>query len=163
MDGADIAATDAPVGARGVARRLRLRRRRNEMAPPEHVARHVAVPVHPSDGLVIARMLAIAVLACVFFVIDEGAVSEQTGFALLFYAWFQPLLAVFWPRQESFLQAQMLADVFFFGVVAWSSPQYFWLGIIVLASVVANYAVMTSLRRYVPVAVAGAVCESCFG
>ncbi len=110
--------------------------------------RPIEMPVHPRDGLVVARITTIICFAVLAFVFRVGDNSVVLAVLLLGLAAAQPMLALGWSRPEPFRQAQMFSDIVSFAVFAIVAPEYFWLSLVVLAALLSNHAVMASLRWY---------------
>ena len=123
----------------------------------------VATVVAPRDGLVIGRMIAIVVIAGLVLTFDDGRDSVAVAALMLVIATLQPVMAWTWPHTEQFRQAQVFSDLATFVVLVAIAPDYYWLAVITLASVIANHAVMASLRHYVPAALCASVAVAVLG
>ncbi len=128
------------------------RNRRWGSPAAEHFGRDLEQPVSPKDGFVIARLLVIAALAVVAGSFSDGATSQRLALLLMGVALLQPALPLFGSDQASFRLVQVVADVLTCVLVMLLAPAYFWFGVIGAVSVIANFAVLTPMRRYGPVA-----------
>jgi diguanylate cyclase (GGDEF)-like protein len=114
-----------------------------------HKERPIELPVSPLDLLVVARVIAILALACVAVTFNDGPESTRVAFFLVAAAVVQPGLPIFWRFQDSYRQAQMVADIIVFVLIVAVAPQYYWLCAVVAAGLVGNHAVLASVRSYV--------------
>ena len=124
-----------------------------ERAFRDPVGRDVELPVYSTDPLIVARFVAFVVIALFTYSFADGTASDQLALIVLCAAFLQPLLPFLGRSQASYRHAQVISDLIIFSVGVLIAPEYFWLSVAVAASLVGNYAVLTPMRRYVPVAV----------
>lgn len=135
----------------------RLRTQLSITPSAEPFDRAVERPVSPTDGLVVARFVAVLALAAYTYSFDDGSSSTTLAVLVALVALLQPILPMFGRNQAAYRHVQIISDLIAFFVFTVVAPAYFWLSLAVVASVLANYAVLTSMRKYVPVALLAVV------
>ncbi len=129
------------------------RNRAGDAPRAAQIGRGLEQPVSPRDAYVIARFIAFAALALVAWSFQDGATSQRLALLLVGAAIAQPALPLFGSDQDSYRLVQVISDVLTSAIAVFLAPAYFWLGVVGVASIVANFAVLTPMRRYVPVAI----------
>ncbi len=120
---------------------------RHAFSGPED--RYIELPVSPRAPLVIARVMAILVLALLMSTFDERDDTIRVVIGLVGLAALQPVLPIFWRIQHTYRQAQMVTDIAAFAVFVALAPRYYWLYAVVVAAIVGNHAVLATVRSFV--------------
>lgn len=115
-------------------------------AAPE--GRYIELPVSPRDPLVVARVVAMVVLAGLASQFPGGSGVRWAVLAMLVIALIQPLLPLVWGSQRAYRQVLVVLDIAAFPIFVGFEPELFWPAAIITAALVGNHAVLSSTRAF---------------
>lgn len=109
----------------------------------------LAARVGAFDDLIIARVVAILVLAVLLILFRSGSNAEVLSAVLVVVAVIQPMVAAIWSHRPVYMQAQWISDIAAFAAVVLLAADYYMVASMVLVGVTSVHAIHATTRRYV--------------